>query len=203
MVDTQRSMTKMANRKTRGVVKYKSEIVTKKIEDASETVQHPPVFSEDSKWVISHWNSYIDNNYGIIWYIVYFRYLCLISGSNIRVYSVESAEKIHTLGNHAADVIGVSIKDGRLVSCDTSGMVIEWDINNGKALEVRKTNLFVIYIILKNNSFVDFKDWDTFFIPAVVIPQSWKWQIFCQSPVRQTGRPMDYWKEIERKENYF
>lgn len=42
-------MTKMANRKTRGVVKYKSEIVTKKVEDASEIVRYPPVFSDDSK----------------------------------------------------------------------------------------------------------------------------------------------------------
>ena len=39
----------MANRKTRGVVKYKSEIVTKKVEDASEIVRYPPVFSDDSK----------------------------------------------------------------------------------------------------------------------------------------------------------
>jgi len=149
MVDTQRSMTKMANRKTRGVVKYKSEIVTKKIEDASETVQHPPVFSEDSK------------------------YLCLISGSNIRVYSVESAEKIHTLGNHAADVIGVSIKDGRLVSCDTSGMVIEWDINNGKALETLKIGIPSSYQLLSFHN----PESDKYFVKALSDKQGDLWII--------------------------
>jgi len=110
-------MSKMANRKTRGVVKYKSEIVTKKVEDASEIVRYPPVFSQDSK------------------------YFCVISGSNIRVYSVESAEKIYSFESHAADVIGLSVKDGRMVSCDNSGAVFEWDVDSGKVLETFKIGL--------------------------------------------------------------
>lgn len=77
--------------------------------------------------------------------------MCLISGSNIRVYSVESAEKIYSLENHATEVIGVSVKDGRLVSCDISGMVIEWDIGSGKALEVKEIYFPLDFFAFENN----------------------------------------------------
>ena len=44
---------------------------------------------------------------------------------------------MHCLKNHTFDVIGLAIKEKNvLYSCDTSGEVIEWDINDGNLLKV-------------------------------------------------------------------
>ncbi|EFX78840.1 hypothetical protein DAPPUDRAFT_305112 [Daphnia pulex] len=111
----------MANKKARGPDKAKpntDNIVVKKQEDAPDIVRQPPVFTDDSK------------------------YLCIASGRQVGIYSVQSGDKVHCLKNHSFDIIGLAIKEENvLYSCDTSGEVIEWDINDGKLL--KKTSIAV------------------------------------------------------------
>ncbi|KAI9554716.1 hypothetical protein GHT06_019992 [Daphnia sinensis] len=108
-------MVKMANKKTRGPDKTQantSDIVVKKLDDATDIVRQPPVFTNDSK------------------------YICIASGRQIGIYSVESADKVHSLKEHTVDVIGLAIKDDNiLLSCDASGETIEWNINNGTMIK--------------------------------------------------------------------
>jgi len=65
------------------------------------------------------------------------RYLCIASGRQVGIYSIESGEKVYCLKNHSVDVIGLAIKEENvLFSCDTSGEIVEWDINTGNILKV-------------------------------------------------------------------
>nr|CAH0107433.1 unnamed protein product [Daphnia galeata] len=60
--------------------------------------------------------------------------LCLptIQSRLVGIYSVESGEEVHSLKEHNVEVVGLAIKEKNvLYSCDASGEVIEWDINNG------------------------------------------------------------------------
>ncbi len=65
------------------------------------------------------------------------RFLCLVSGQIIRVYSVASCDKVFTLKLHNTDIIGISMKNENiLVACDNMGRVMEWDVRTGKKLPV-------------------------------------------------------------------
>ncbi|XP_046642044.1 WD repeat-containing protein 75-like [Daphnia pulicaria] len=111
----------MANKKTRGPDKAKTNtdnIVVKRQEDAPDIVKQPPVFTDDS------------------------RYLCIASGRQVGIYSIQSGDKVHCLKKHSFDIIGLGIKEENILYlCDTSGDVIEWDIKDGKLL--KKTSVAV------------------------------------------------------------
>jgi WD40 repeat protein len=65
------------------------------------------------------------------------RFLCLISGCQVRIYNVGNGEVIYSLNEHTCNVVGAAMKnENTLVSCDESGKLIEWDIVTGRKLQV-------------------------------------------------------------------
>lgn len=67
------------------------------------------------------------------------RYLCIASGRYVGIYSVDSGQRIHSLKRHAHHVVGLGIKDDNtLYSCDSSGKIIEWNVQSAEMLNVRQ-----------------------------------------------------------------
>lgn len=70
------------------------------------------------------------------------RYLCIASGRNVGVYSVDTGDRLHLLRQHSSDVIGTSVReDGKLLTCDVEGSVALWEISNGKLIKVSNSQL--------------------------------------------------------------
>ena len=83
--------------------------------------------------------------------LVFDRFLCLISGCQVRIYSVGNGEMIYSLNEHTCNVVGAAMKnENTLVSCDESGKLIEWDVVTGKKLLVVFVFHFyhIVYLII-------------------------------------------------------
>ena len=65
------------------------------------------------------------------------RYLCIASGREVAIYSVELGDKLFTLDEHKVEIVGLAVKDGTsLYSSDTFGNLLQWTIANGTLEEV-------------------------------------------------------------------